>query len=92
VRACRVSVTDLQGVTHSTEVQASSLFEAAAGAIAAFKLEGWAAEALKPNTILRVEIRLPSVIHDVPLRAVEQWLQSTSASPKEEIVKRRFGK
>jgi hypothetical protein len=32
------------------------------------------------------------VIHDVPLRAVEQWLQSTSASPKEEIVKRRFGK
>ena len=37
MRSCRVSVTGLDGVTHSVDVQASSLFEAASVALTAFR-------------------------------------------------------
>jgi hypothetical protein len=48
-----------------------------------------AAEALKPNTVLRVEVQPPATVHDVPLKAVARWLRSPSTSPKEQLVKRR---
>ena len=54
-----------------------------------FREQGWAAEALKPNTVLRVEVQPPATVHDVPLKAVEQWLRSPSTSPKEQMLKRR---
>ena len=80
---------DLSGVSHSVEVTASTSFEAAAAAVAAFHREGRAAQALTPNAILRVEVQLPAIIHDVPLKAVERWANGPSVSPKEEVVKRK---
>ena len=77
-------------MNHSVEVHASTLFEAAATAVGVFREQGWAAEALKPNTVLRVEVQPPATVHDVPLKAVEQWLRSPSISPKGQILKRRF--
>jgi hypothetical protein len=70
------------------DVQAATLFEAAAAAIAAFRQHGWAAEALTAAAVLRIEVRQPPVVHDVPLRAVERWLQSGSSSPREMVKKR----
>lgn len=87
-RACRVRVRDVDGVLHEVEVAASSLYEAAAAGLAAFRQEDWAADALTPNAILRVEVRLPAVVHEVPLKAVERWLRTPSVSPKEEVAKR----
>jgi hypothetical protein len=88
-RTCRVTVKDLEGVAHHVEVQASSLFEAGAAAVAAFRQQGWAADALTPNATLRVEVHLPPITHDVPLKAIERWLRTPSVSPKEEILKRK---
>src|SRR5690242_10058753 len=88
---CRVSVRDLEGVTHSIDVQAGTLFEAAAAAIAAFRLERWAGDALTPNAVLRVEVQLPPVIHDVPMKAVEQWLRAPNESPRDVLAKRKLG-
>jgi hypothetical protein len=90
VRICRVSVTDLQGISHTVSVQGETLFEAAAAAIAAFRSESWATDALTPAAILRVEVQLPTIIHDVPLKAVEKWLTEASASPKEAVIKDRL--
>jgi hypothetical protein len=87
VRPCTVSVRDTEGVTHTVQVQGSSLFEAAARAVAAFRGQSWAAEALGPAAVFRVEVHPPSVIHEVPLKAVERWLRSPSASPKEMTTK-----
>jgi hypothetical protein len=63
-------------------VHGKSLFEAAALGVAAFRQEGWAADALTANAVLRVEVHLPTIVHDM-LKAVERWLRSPSASPKE---------
>ena len=76
------------GVRHSIELTAGSLFEAASAALAGFRQHGWAAEALTPNAVLRVEVQIPPTVHEVPLKAVEQWQQSPATSPKDYIGKR----
>jgi hypothetical protein len=91
-RLCRVTITDVDGVAHHADVQGTSLFEAAAAAVTAFREQGWAAGALTANAVLRVEVRLPPVVHDVPLKAVEQWLSSPSDSPRDQLIKRQAGK
>jgi hypothetical protein len=89
VRTCIVSVCDVEKVSHSVEVQAETLFEAAAAAVAIFSTEAWAANALTPAAVLKVEVRAPAVVHSVPLAALEQWRRSPSISPKESLAKRR---
>lgn len=89
VRTCRVTLRDAEGTAHEVTVQAATLFEAAAAAVATFRQQGWAAEALTPHARLRVEVQLPSIVHEVPLKAVERWLRSSSTSPKDLALKRR---
>ena len=86
-RSCTISLCDSEGVTHSVQVQASSLYEAAARGVAAFREQGWAAEGLTPSAVVRVEVQVPPVVHEVPLRVVERWLRSPSASPREAAAK-----
>ena len=88
LRTCRVTLKDVDGLIHHVEVQASTLFEAGAAAVAAFRQQGWAADALTPNAVLHIEVQLPPITHDVPLKAIERWLRTPSVSPKEEVVKR----
>jgi hypothetical protein len=87
LRSCRVSIKDVEGITHSVEIQAATLFEAAAEAVRVFGQQGWAAAALTPQAVLRIEVRLPTVVHDVPFAALQRWLRSPSASPKEKLTK-----
>jgi hypothetical protein len=53
--AATPSIRDSEGMTHAVRVQGSSLFEAAARAVAAFRELESAAEALTPAAVLRVE-------------------------------------
>jgi len=88
-RTCKVSITDVEGMTHSLTVSASTLFEAATAALKLFRHEEWALGALTPNAVLEVEVQLPPIVHDVPLKAVERWLQSPG-SPKDQAIKHRM--
>jgi hypothetical protein len=82
-------VVERAGRTHAFSGGArATLFEAAATAVAMFRQQGWAADALTPNAILRVEVQLPPIIHEVPLKSIERWLRSPNASPREMIKKR----
>jgi hypothetical protein len=63
-------VMDLNG-SRGRSQQASTPFKAAA--VAAFRLPGWAAEALTPNALLHIEVQLPPITHDVPLKAIDRW-------------------
>lgn len=88
LRTCRVSLRDADGIVHSVEVQVETLFEAAAAAVAIFRQQGWAAAALTATAKLRIEVPLPTVVHDVPVAAVERWLRSPSVSPREALKKK----
>jgi hypothetical protein len=88
MRLWRVTLKDGDGIAHRVEIHASTLFEAGAAAVAAFRQQGWAADALTPNAILHIEVQLPPISHDVPLKAIERWLRTPSVSRKEEVAKR----
>ena len=85
---CIVSFLDLDGVRHSVEVQADSLYEAAVLGLVAFKKHHLV---LGPKGLhtLDVEVRT-SITHSVPVRTVYEWLRSGVKSPKEMVLKERL--
>jgi hypothetical protein len=84
-RTCTVSFTGIDGLRHSVNVQAETLYEAVALAVRAFR---------EPNTRRRpmsaFEVRSPSVTHTVTMRKIEDWLRSSAKSPADRIVKERL--
>jgi hypothetical protein len=83
---CVVSYVDVEGIRHSVEVQAESLYEAAVMAMRTFQLH-----ALVPaeTSRLQVEIRT-SVTHDVTVAKVRRWLEAAPKSPKDALLKVRL--
>ena len=43
-----------------------------------------------PNATIRVEVQPPPVVHDVPLKTIERWVNEPAVSPSEQAVKRTF--
>jgi hypothetical protein len=73
---CLVSFTDSEGIQHAVEVSASTLYEAAALAIAEFRRCGFTAHAPGHATRLTVRVKAPPTSHEVRLSKIEAWLQS----------------
>ena len=90
VRACRVSFTDPEGITHTANVTAASLFEAAALGVAEFRRCLLMDVAPGPATRLTVAIESPSTVHEIPMRKLTAWLEGGGKSPNEQAVKGRL--
>lgn len=88
-RTCLVSFTDSEGIRHSVEVTASTLYEAAVLAITQFRSCGFTANAPGPATRLAVAVKQPSTAHEVQWGKVEAWLQS-ARKPNEQGLKSRL--
>jgi hypothetical protein len=84
---CRVSFTDGANVTHTITVSASSLYEAAALAIAEFKRNGFALAAIGPGTNLKISVQPPVVEYDLSVSKLHAWLNSTGKTPREQATK-----
>jgi hypothetical protein len=84
--ACIVSFVDTEGLRHAVEVEAESLFEAAALAVRTFKQHDCAPGELSK---LEVEIR-SSITHTVTLKKIRSWLQGGARTPKEAVIKERL--
>ena len=87
VRACVVSFLDSDGLRHSVEVQAGSLYEAAVLAIGAFRKHNCQPG---PASQLQIEVTGPSVTHTVTVRKVREWLEGGAKSPNEKVMKERL--
>jgi len=81
--ACLVSYLDSEGLRHTVEVEAESLYEAAALAVRTFRQH-----ACDPgqHSKLAVEVR-SSVTHTITLKKVHDWLNGGAKSPREAITK-----
>ena len=86
-RACTVSFTSPDGIRHSVNVQAETLYEAVILAIPAFREHDCAPGA---GSQLEVEARSPAVTHLVSMAKVQTWLQSSAKSPSDKIMKERL--
>jgi hypothetical protein len=83
VRTCRVSVTDLEGISHTVEVTASTLFEAVALGLAALRSEEWVAGIPEGLAPVRVRVTAISVEHIVKIRDFTNWVERKGGSPRE---------
>jgi hypothetical protein len=73
---------DLSGIRHGVDVEAVSVYEAAALALQALRASPWAGP-IGPATSLVVEVCEPAVRHTVTVRQLQQWTESTAVSPVE---------
>ena len=89
-RTCVVSFTDSDGVRHSVEVAAESLYEAAALAIADLGRHAWVDDQ-EPGTTtkLAISVKPPATTHEVRIRQLEKWTATTAKSPHETLLKSR---
>jgi hypothetical protein len=86
---CRVSFTDTNGVPHDVDVQAESLYEAVAPAVAEFRADKMTAE-VGPMTEFVIAIHRPAVEHRIRLSQVTQWAKGTRDGPAGVIKRQRI--
>jgi hypothetical protein len=90
VRTCRVSCRDAQGVEHTVEVTAQSLYEAVAQTLRVFREDAWSDDPNRGAAIVVVTINQPQVEHRVRIKDFENWLDSAGRSPAEMALKSRL--
>ena len=90
-RICVVSFTDLEGMEHSVEVSANSLYEAAALGLKQFRSSLFA-EHVRPGTVtkLRVSVKEVAAQHELTVGGLESWLRGVAKSPREGVLKDRL--
>jgi hypothetical protein len=83
VRSCRVTITDLDGVAHSVEVTASTLYEAVALGLAAIRGNKWVNGIPDGFNSVKVRVMDIPVDHEVRLKDFTNWLERRGNTPKE---------
>ena len=90
LRSCKVICTDLNGVEHSVEVTAETLYEAVAQGLRAFRDAQWASDIGAGLTAITVTVKQPVVQHKVRVKDFVAWLESAGRSPSEMSLKTRL--
>ena len=85
---CRVSFEDSSGILHTAEVTAETVYEAAVLGIRAINTH-WAEEPWL-MTRIAVEVVAPAVRHEVTFKALREWIDKGSGSPKEMAQRSRL--
>ena len=83
---CFVSYLDLSGIRHQVEVEAGSLYEAAALAVRAFRDHD-----CEPGPLCQLEIEIrTSVTHTLTVKKLREWLNGGAKTPRDVVMKDRL--
>lgn len=82
LRVCTVSFKSATGISHSVDVEAETLYEAAGIGLARLKKDGWI-EGLGPGSRLEITVREPSTIHSLTVQQLRRWASGVTTSPAE---------
>jgi hypothetical protein len=82
LRVCTVSFKSATGISHSVDVEAETLYEAAGLGLARLKNDGWI-EGLGPGTRLEIAVREPATIHSLTVQQLQKWVNGIPSSPAE---------
>jgi hypothetical protein len=86
---CRVSFTDSDGILHGVDVDAESLYEAVAIAVASLREDDVSPSAPGPMTEFTVAVYRSPVEHKIRLAQVVKWAERTTEGGPAGIVKRQ---
>src|SRR5882762_10041672 len=81
MRSCRVTIQDLDGVTHTVEVTASTLYEAVAQGLAAIRGREWVAGVEQSIGLVKVSVTDVRVEHEVKLGDFTKWVERRGGAP-----------
>jgi hypothetical protein len=87
LRSCRVSYQDQEGIKHSVDVTAETLYEAAVLGMKALRVAGWLDA---PHLMINVTVRAPETTHTIRNAALAAWLSCAGKSPREQVLKSRL--
>jgi len=77
---------DLDGLRHSVELEADSLYEAAVRAIVVFRKHE-----CEPGALSKLEIEVKtSVVHTLTKKQVLEWLNKGAKTPKDAVTKQEL--
>jgi hypothetical protein len=86
MKHCVVSFIDVGGIRHSVEVQADSMYEAAAAA-----LESFHGHDCSPGRGSELEVQVrTAVTHTLSVKKLEDWANHSGVSPRDTILKQRI--
>jgi hypothetical protein len=88
VRSCRVSIKDMDGVKHTVEVTAETLYEAVALGLVAVRGNDWVMGIAQGMNVVEVSVVDVPIKHSVKLQDFNAWLERTAGAPRE-ISKRQ---
>jgi hypothetical protein len=86
---CRVSFTDSEGVLHGVDVDAESLYEAVAIAVAQFREDDMSPSTPGAMTEFTVAVYRNPVEHKIRLGYVTKWAEHTTKEGPAGITKRQ---
>ena len=90
VRSCRVTITDMDGVAHTVEVTAGTLYEAVALGLAAIRGDDWVVGIPQGMNSVRVRVTDIPVEHHVKLQDFMKWIERNGGSPREKTDRLRI--
>lgn len=89
VKTCIVTFTGPDDVQHQTEVQAESVFEAAAMALRQFREDTWSAEASHWTGLLEMRVKQPEVRHRVMLSKFQKFVEAQGGTLRQQSLRDR---
>src|SRR5215472_14179859 len=90
VRTCKVTIKDMDGVDHTVDVTAATLYEAVALGIGAIRSDDWVTEIAQGLNSVKVRVTNVAVEHEVKLKDFTAWLDRTNGSPREMLDRQRI--
>lgn len=90
VRSCRVTIQDMDGVSHTVDVTAVTLYEAVAQGLAAVRANEWVAGIAQGLNVIKVSVSNVRVEHEVKFGDFTKWLEKTGGSPREISERQRI--
>jgi hypothetical protein len=90
VRSCRVTVQDLDGVSHTVDVTAAALYEAVAQGLSLIRRGDWVAGVAQGLNVVKVSVADVRVEHEVKLMDFTKWLERPGGPPREVSDRQRI--
>jgi hypothetical protein len=90
VRSCRVTIKDMDDVTHTVEMTAATIYEAVAQGLAAIRKNDWVAGIADGLNSVKVSVADVRVEHEVRLMDFMKWLERPGRSPREILERKRI--
>jgi len=89
MKSCRVTISDMEGVAHSVEVTAATLYEAVALGLRELQGNEWVEGIARGLNTVRISVKNVQVEHTVTIGEFTKWLERRGGTPAEMTRKRR---